>query len=290
MPFGAHMSIAGGMYHAFEEGEEAGCEALQVFTKSSNQWKAKVLTDEDLSLWREAWARHHEWPVVAHDSYLINMASPDEALWRKSIDAFHHEVERCDALGIPHLIMHPGAHMGAGEEAGLERVARAFDEVWRRSPRSRTRVLIETTAGQGTCLGWRFEHLRGVIDRVKSPDRLGVCLDTCHVFAAGYDFRTEAGYDAVMREFDRVVGIDQLRCFHLNDSKRELGSRVDRHEHIGKGHIGREAFRHIARDPRFRGLPMLLETPKEGGMDVKNLRLLRRLAREAPRASSRHRL
>ena len=281
MPFGAHMSIAGGMHHAFEEGEAVGCEAMQVFTKSSNLWKTKVLTDEDLLLWREAWSRSRSWPVVAHDSYLINLASPDEPLWRKSLDAFHHEVERCDALGIPSLIMHPGAHMGAGEEAGLGRIARAFNEVWRRSPRSRTRVLIETTAGMGTHLGWRFEHLRGILERVKAPERLGVCLDTCHVFAAGYDFRTEAGYDAVMREFDRVVGLDRLRCFHMNDSKRELGSRVDRHEHIGKGHIGREGFRRLVSDRRFRGLPMILETPKEGGMDVRNLRLLRRLAAEA---------
>lgn len=289
MLFGAHMSIAGGMHNAFAEGEAVGCEAMQVFTKSSNQWKAKELTAEDVASWREAWARNPAWPVLAHDSYLINLASPDEALWRKSVDAFHHEVERCDALGIPFLIMHPGAHMGTGEEMGLDRIARAFDEVWRRSPRSLTRVLLETTAGQGTSLGWRFEHLRGILDRVKAPDRLGVCLDTCHVFAAGYDFRTKAGYDAMMREFDRVVGIERLRCFHLNDSKGALGSRVDRHEHIGRGHIGREGFRHLVTDRRFRGIPMILETPKEGGMDVKNLRLLRRLAGKASRKQFSHR-
>ncbi len=278
MPFGAHMSIAGGMHHAFEEAKAAGCEALQVFTKSSNQWKAKTLGEEDLSLWHAAWARHPEWPVVAHDSYLINLASPDEALWRKSLDAFHLEVERCDLLRIPFLVMHPGAHMGAGEEAGMDRVALAFDEVCSRARTSQTTILIETTAGQGTSLGWRFEQLRDILERVKEPDRFGVCFDTCHVFAGGYDFRTWMGYDAVMAEFERVVGIDRLRCFHLNDSKRELGSRVDRHENIGKGHLGREAFRLLVNDRRFRDLPMVLETPKEGEMDKVNLRLLRRLA------------
>ncbi|MBI3267859.1 MAG: deoxyribonuclease IV [Planctomycetes bacterium] len=277
MNLGSHLSIAGGLHHALEEAVEVGCATLQIFTKSNSQWRAKPLTDADVETWRATWTRTGVRNVVAHDCYLINLASPDEALWRKSLAAFRHEMERAERLGLESLIMHPGAHVGSGEETGLARVAQAFDLLHADTRGYRLRVLLETTAGQGSTLGRRFEQLAALLARVKDPDRLGVCFDTCHVFAAGYDFRTPSGYKKVMREFDRMVGLDQIRAFHLNDSKGELGSRLDRHEHIGRGKLGLEAFRSLLNASRFRKVPMILETPKEGGMDLVNLRLLRGL-------------
>ncbi len=277
MNLGAHMSIAGGLEQAFGRALAAGCGVLQIFTKSNSQWRAKPLTEEDVQLFARTRAESGIARVVAHDCYLINLASPDPALWRKSHDAFAEEVERCERLGLQGLVMHPGAHMGAGEEAGLARIATALDEVHRRCPGYATRILLETTAGQGTSLGWRFEHLAGILMRVRESERIGVCLDTCHVFAAGYELRTEAGYRATMREFDRVVGLGRIEAFHVNDSKREFGSRVDRHEHVGRGKIGRAGFRWLMNDRRFRDVPMILETPKEDDMDRVNLAVLRGL-------------
>ncbi|MBM3286250.1 MAG: deoxyribonuclease IV [Candidatus Eisenbacteria bacterium] len=279
------MSIAGGLHHAIEQAAIHRCAAVQLFSKSSNQWAARRITQEDVDRWTAALARS-PMATVAHDSYLINLASPDPELLRKSRAAFLEEVRRCDLLGIPFLVFHPGAHMGVGEDEGQSAVARSLDWVCERSEASRTLLLLETTAGQGTSLGYRFEHLAAILERSRAAQRLGVCLDTCHVFAAGYDIRTEEGYASVIREFDRRVGLRMLRCFHVNDSKRELGSRVDRHEHIGKGHIGSRAFGFLMRDERFAGIPKILETPKEGEMDRRNLALLRRLASmdDSPRA------
>jgi deoxyribonuclease-4 len=275
--FGAHMSIAGGYHLALQAAHEHACEAVQLFTKSSNQWRAKDITETDVSIFRETLRQTQVRQLMAHDSYLINLASPEESLFLRSLEAFVVEVQRAELLGLTYLVMHPGAHMGAGVEAGLIRVAQAFDEVHRRCAGCRVQVLLETTAGQGSTLGYRFEHLARILELVAEPERLGVCLDTCHVFAAGYALSTEREYRATFREFDRVVGLERLRAFHVNDSVKPLGSRVDRHAHIGKGCLGLEAFRLLVNDQRFRDCPMVLETPKEGDMDKVNLRTLRKL-------------
>ncbi len=277
---GAHMSIAGGYYKAIERGAEVGCEVIQVFTKNNNQWRAKPLTVEDTARFQAALAEHGITHPLAHDSYLINLAAPDDAMWRKSIDAFVIELERAEALGIPYVVAHPGAFTTSSEEAGIARIAAALDEVHDRTG-GQACCLLENTAGQGSNLGWRFEHLAAIIERVALPDRLGVCIDTCHTFAAGYPLRERKDYLATFRELDRLVGLHRVKAFHLNDSKRELGSRVDRHEHIGEGCLGLEPFRHLLNDRRFRKVPMYLETPKgerDGeDLDVMNLRTLRSL-------------
>jgi deoxyribonuclease-4 len=217
--------------------------------------------------------------TMVHASYLINLASPDSHLFRRSRRAFLDEAERCAALGVPYLVFHPGAHRGSGEKAGLGRIARALNWVDRRLGSAPVTLLLENTAGQGTVLGSRFEHLGWIRDRLENAERVQICLDTCHLLAAGYDFRTPGGYRQVLASFDDLVGLARVRAFHLNDSKRGPGSRVDRHEHIGRGHIGSRPFGRLLRDPRFRGIPMIIETPKDGGMDRTNLSLLRRLAR-----------
>jgi deoxyribonuclease-4 len=217
--------------------------------------------------------------VAAHDSYLINLGTPDDVLWRKSVDALTEELERCEQLDIPGLVLHPGAHLGSGAEAGVRRVAQALDEAGRRLPGYRAQPWLETTAGQGSVLGSRFEELQAIIGAVREPERVGVCLDTAHVFAAGYELRTPDGYAATWESFGRLLGLDRLRCVHVNDSKKGLGSRVDRHEHIGRGALGLEAFRLLVNDVNLRGRPMILETPKGEDMaeDVENLRILRGL-------------
>jgi deoxyribonuclease-4 len=285
---GAHMSIAGGFEQAAERARQVGATALQVFVKSTNQWRARALAAGEGERFLDACRRAGIERVVAHDSYLINMCSGNPVLWKRSVDAMAEEMERCDTLGIPALVAHPGAHGGDGEEAGLERLVRALDLLAERLPHARVRILLETTAGQGTALGHRFEHLRHVLERVRRPERVGVCLDTCHVFAAGYDLRTAAAYAQTLAEFDRVVGLARLGAVHLNDSKKDLGSRVDRHEHIGKGCLGLEAFRCLVNDPRLRGLPMVLETPKGDDLreDVENLERLRALLTGAPARGS----
>jgi deoxyribonuclease IV len=274
---GAHMSVQGGVHRAMDRGAEAGCDALQVFTKSSNQWKAKPLSDDDVALFRERQIEHGISPVVAHDCYLINLGSPDPVLHARSAAAFAEEIDRCDLLGLPYLIAHPGAHMGSGEDAGIGRIAGAINAAFRDRPASRTSVLLETTAGMGTSVGHRFEQIASILDRLESPGRGGVCVDTCHVFAAGYDISNEAGYHAVMEELDRTVGLSRVRAFHLNDSKKGLGCRLDRHEHIGAGALGVTAFWCLLNDPRFDGVPMVLETPKGDDLaeDKVNLALLR---------------
>lgn len=276
---GAHMSIAGGVHLAVERGAKVGCDAVQLFTKSSNQWRAKPLDEQAILSFRQSQIERGISPVVAHDCYLINLASPDKELYEKSAAAFGEELDRCEALGIPYLVTHPGSHVGSGEEAGIGRVARALDELLAARPRHRVKVLLETTAGQGHSVGHRFEHLRDIRERLGSADRVGVCIDTCHIFAAGYDLRTERGYHSVMEEFDRIVGLSTVQAFHLNDCKKDLGCRVDRHEHIGKGFLGKDAFRWLMNDARFDGIPMLLETPKgeDCAEDRVNLAVLRSL-------------
>jgi len=277
---GAHMSIAGGVHKAFERGRSVRCRTIQIFLKNSNQWEARLLAEEDRGLFLEAQKRSGIRPVVAHDSYLINLASPESALYQKSVEAFVEEMKRADFLGVPYLVLHPGAHMGAGIAAGIARIAsalnRALDVVG-----PPLKILLETTAGQGSSIGDRFEHLASILEKMREPERVGVCLDTCHVFAAGYDIRTREGYRKTLREFDRLVGIRKILAIHVNDSRRELGCGVDRHFHIGKGRIGLEAFRCLVNDSRFAEVPKILETPKGAGnrQDRRNLAALRALVK-----------
>ena len=282
---GAHMSIAGGYHKALLAAQEKQCNTVQLFTKNTNQWNAKEISKDEAELFRKTLRQTRLRYPMAHDSYLINLASPDRDLYRRSIEAFVLELRRAESLGLTYLVTHPGSHMGAGEEAGLARVAAAIDETHRRCRSAHTRILLETTAGQGTNLGNRFEHLARIFAHVREPARLGVCFDTCHVFAAGYDLSPARNYHATMRAFGKAIGLSRLCAFHLNDSQKCLGSRVDRHAHIGRGQMGIEPFRLLLRDPRFRSRPMILETPKSEGddtdMDTVNLRVLRQLAANA---------
>jgi deoxyribonuclease-4 len=271
------MSISGGIEKALLRGQEVGCDAIQIFTKNSNRWQAKPLTSSEITAFREACTTTEIAPVIAHSAYLINLAAPDEALYEKSMRAFLDELQRCAVLGIPYLVIHPGAHMGLGEEQGLKRVAAAISRVHRDTPTMPVMITLEVTAGQGSTLAYKFEHFATILEQVDEPDRLGFCLDTCHLLAAGYDFRTRQGYESMMDAWDDLIGIERLRVIHLNDSKKGLGSRVDRHEHIGQGHIGTQGFEFLLNDRRLAGLPMVLETPKEDDADVRNLAMLRSL-------------
>jgi deoxyribonuclease-4 len=277
-PLGAHVSISGGVQNAPYNGKEATCDVVQIFTKSSNQWRAKPLTDEDASLFHKAQKETGVTVACAHDSYLINLASPDKTLFEKSYDAFLEEMRRCDFLGIANLVMHPGSHVGSGEAVGLKRIAESFNRMFAEDPNGRVTICLETTAGQGTNLGYRFEQLAEIIAQVDNKDRMGICLDTCHIFAAGYPISTEADYRATMKEFDSVLGFDRLRIIHMNDSMKGPGSRVDRHQHIGDGEIGRGVFGYFLNDRRLAKIPMILETPKESAAeDIANLKILRSL-------------
>jgi deoxyribonuclease-4 len=293
---GAHQSIAGGYYKAVEIAHRLKCDCVQVFTKNNNQWRAKELTDEDARLFKGKLKELGVVHPLAHDSYLINLASPDPVLWKKSVDSFVMEMLRADRLGIPYLVTHPGAHTSSSEEAGIAAVIRALDETHRQTRGIKTKCLLETTAGQGSCLGHRFEQLAAMIDGVQDPDRLGVCVDTCHIFAAGYPIGTEKDYKATMRSLAMTVGLKLVRAFHVNDSLKPLGSRVDRHAHIGKGMIGKEGFRLLINDKRFSKIPMYLETPKGSGQDEKdgkfdkmNLQTLRRMVGVPPKGAKRAR-
>jgi deoxyribonuclease-4 len=265
--FGAHLSIAGGYHRALLAAQEHGCSTVQLFTKQPSQWAAAPITPEQARTFGATLEQTGLREVMAHDSYLINLASPDPALYRRSIDAFIAEMGRAETLGVSYLVMHPGAHVDSGEEAGLLRVAAALDEAHARCEGFRLQVLLETTAGQGSTLGYRFEHLAAILEHVADPDRLGVCLDTCHVFAAGYPLAPKQQYQATMKEFDLIIGLERLKAFHVNDSLKPLGSRVDRHAHIGMGEMGLEPFRLLVNDPRFRDHPMVLETTLEGVAD-----------------------
>ncbi len=259
--FGSHLSIAGGMHKAVGVAEGLGMGTVQVFTKNQQQWKAPALGAEAVGLWKAECGRVGFVSTVSHASYLINLASPDEVLRRKSIDLFAEELRRCKMLGIPYLVAHPGAHMGEGEEAGLGRIAAAMDELHEMVESPTVTICLESTAGQGTSLGCRLEHLAWIIEHVNRPERMGVCLDTAHLFAAGYDFRGRK-YVGFRRKVETTVGIERVRVWHLNDSKKDLGTRVDRHEHIGRGFVGLEGFRPILRDKAFKNVPKILETPK----------------------------
>ncbi|HEU4436347.1 MAG TPA: deoxyribonuclease IV [candidate division Zixibacteria bacterium] len=276
---GAHMSIAGGVFNAFLHGKSVGCNTIQIFVKSNNQWRAKPLSDEEVEKYHQLQKETGINPVVAHDSYLINAASQDSALFAKSRDALKIELERCQKLKIPYLVMHPGSHLGAGEKVGLATIARAINEIFDQLEDGGTKIALEATAGQGSNLGYRFEHLAEIIGQVKEQKRMAVCMDTCHVFAAGYDIRTVEGYKNVMAEFDRIIGLPHLAAIHFNDSKKGLGSRVDRHEHIGKGELGKEAFGFFLNDARLARVPKILETPKgpDYAEDKMNLKVLRSL-------------
>ena len=280
---GAHMSIAGGLHNAPERGVKAGCGVIQLFTQNSNQWRGKAISDPDVALFKEKWKESGLHEIISHDIYLINLASAPGEVRDKSLAGFQEEMERCARLGIGKIVMHPGAHNGDGEETGLKRIVEAFDHLFENTPAYTGMILLETTAGQGTNVGYTFEHLRAIIDGSAHPDRFGICYDTCHTFAAGYDITSEAGYKAVWEKFDRIIGIDRLQCFHINDSKKGLNCRVDRHEHIGQGAMGLSAFRFIMNDPRFVKIPKILETPKGDNdeMDEVNLKTLRGLVESA---------
>jgi len=279
MMLGAHMSIAGGAFNAVLDGKKATCDTIQIFTKSSNQWRAKPLTDEEVERFFAEQKNTGVSVSCAHDSYLINLGSPDKELFKKSLDAFKIELERCDILKVPNLVMHPGSHVGSGEEEGLKRIAGAFNKLFDELPDNKTTVCLETTAGQGSNLGYKFEQLAQIIEMVEDRKRMGICLDTCHIFAAGYPIQKESEYKATMNEFDRILGLERLKVIHFNDSKKGLGSKVDRHTHIGQGELGLEPFRHILNDKRLQKVPKILETPKGDELleDIENLKILRSL-------------
>lgn len=277
MLVGAHVSVSGGLDKSPARGEEIGCTAIQIFTKNQMQWKAKSLSSFEIEHYKRAVENSSIQSVVAHDSYLINLASPEEHLLKKSRQAFLDEMDRAEQLGIPCLIFHPGSHKGAGEPFGINRIADSINYVQNQRQNYKLKLLLETTAGQGTNLGYSFEQLKQIIDRVEPKDRVGICLDTCHIFGAGYDIRTKSAYEKTFEKFDQTIGLEKLLAMHLNDSKRELGSRVDRHEHIGKGHIGLNGFQLIMNDSRFVQIPKVLEIPGDLKTFKENLDLLKSL-------------
>jgi deoxyribonuclease IV len=287
LKLGAHMSIAGGVSNALDSAAAVKSNAVQVFTKNNRQWQGPPLNEADVSRWTEQIAQLGIEYAVSHASYLINLASPQDPLWMKSIRAHMDELQRASAYGIAHVVLHPGAHTGSGEEAGIQRVADALNRIHAEMPEfANTLTLLELTAGQGTTLGSSFEQLADIICRVDDDTRVGVCIDTCHALAAGYDFRTPEGYADMMATIERTVGLASVKCWHFNDSMFDCGSRKDRHTHIGEGFVGVEGFRHILNDSRWDGIPMLLETPKEedsDGNDARNLAALAALVEDVTR-------
>jgi deoxyribonuclease IV len=279
MKFGAHMSTAGGVWKALERAEQVGADCCQVFVKNNMQWFGKPFSPPDVAQFAKALAARELACVFGHTGYLINLGAPPSPNRDQSLKSLIQEIQLATVLGLPFLVMHPGAHLGTGEAAGLEQAVQGLDEVFAATKGSHVRIALENTAGQGSCLGYKIEHLAEIFGRVKRPGRLGICLDTAHFFAAGYDIRSLKGWRSAMREVSSMVGLEQVLAFHLNDSKTELGSRVDRHAHIGQGKIGREGFRHIVNDSRFRNLPGCLETPKGKDLreDIENLAVLRGL-------------
>lgn len=272
---GAHVSISGGVYKAIANGEKIGATAIQIFSKNQTRWVAKPLSDEDAEKFKTARENSTIKEVVIHDSYLINLGSPKEETLQKSRDAFLDEIERAEKLGIGYLVFHPGSHLNTGEESGLKKIAESLNLMIDQTPDYRVRLLLEVTAGQGTNLGYRFEQLAEIMAQVENKKRMGVCLDTAHIFAAGYDIRTPETYRNTMTQFDSVLGLDNLFCIHMNDSKKELGSRVDRHDNIGDGFIGIEPFKMIVNDSRLLKVPKILETPGGEEEFMKNLELLK---------------
>lgn len=279
MLLGAHLSVSGGVDTSFERAVELNCTAFQIFTKSNRQWRAKPLDPGEIDRYHANQQQTGIAPVVCHASYLLNLGTPDDALWHKSIDALVVELERCEQLAIPNLVLHPGAHVKSGVEAGIARVAQGLDVAHERLPGYKVRVALEITAGQGTALGATFEEIAAIIAATGSGSRLDVCFDTCHALAAGYEFRTPDSYQTMIDTFDNVIGLERLRVFHLNDSQKDLGSHVDRHDHIGDGCIGLEPFGYFLNDERFKTVPFLLETPVDDdpGDNRRNLERLRSL-------------
>jgi len=281
MLLGAHLSVAGGVDKAFDRAETLDCTAFQIFTKSNRQWKAKPLEPEVIDRYHQRQAETGIEPVICHASYLINIGASDEAVWDKSLNALIIELERCELLKIPYLVLHPGAHMDQGVETGIDRVVKALDTVHERLPDVGVKIALEITAGQGTVLGSTFEEIAQLLAGCRQSDRLAVCFDTCHALAAGYEFRTPDSYQTMLDEFDRIIGLDRLKVIHFNDSQKDLGSHVDRHTHIGEGCIGLEPFGYFLNDSRFEKVPFLLETPKDDdpGDDIRNLEKLRSLVK-----------
>ena len=290
MLLGAHMSIAGGVDKAIERGAALSCTAIQLFTKNANQWRGKALNDEEIGRFITLRKGSKISKIFAHDSYLINLASGSPALRVKSIHALIDEMERCRLLSISYIVMHLGAHLGIGEDKGIKNIVNSLNIILGKTDGWPVGIALETTAGQGTSIGYRFEHLSRIINDVKENERIKVCLDTCHIFAAGHDISTAEGYAHVMKEFDRIVGLDRLACFHVNDCKKGLGSRIDRHEHIGMGALGQLPFRLLMNDKRFENVPKIIETPKDKDMknDRRNLAVLRRMAEDNYDSSQQH--
>ena len=273
---GAHTSISGGVPSSVDLAEKLNFSAMQIFSKNNNRWMTKSFTESVINEFKTKLNSSGIKFTVVHDSYLINLCSLNDDLLEKSRTAFLDELIRCEQLGIPYLNFHPGAHGGAGEEEGIKLIAESLNIVHGKSKDYKTSSMIEVTAGQGSAVGYKFEHIRKIIDLVEQKERMSVCIDTAHIFAAGYDIRTPGAYEKTMKEFDEIIGLDRLKCFHMNDSKKELGSRVDRHEHIGKGFIGLEGFRNIMNDKQLERVPKILETPKgkEQLEDVENIKVL----------------
>jgi deoxyribonuclease-4 len=281
---GAHMSIAGGMHTSLERAMSIGCNTMQVFVKNNNQWRGKQLKDEEVAAYKELKVKSGISPVMAHDTYLINLCAKDKTLLNKSRTTFKDEFDRCERLGIDYLNFHPGSHLGQGESDGIKLIAESLNLIHEQTKGYQVKSVIETTAGQGTSIGYKFEQIRSIIDSIEEKNRMAVCIDTCHVFAAGYDISTEIGWEKTFSEFNDIVGLDRLVAFHVNDSKRECGLHVDRHEHIGNGKISLDGFRFLMNDPRFIRIPKILETPKGADMkeDVENMKILRSLCRIKP--------
>ncbi|HIE30541.1 TPA: deoxyribonuclease IV [Candidatus Poribacteria bacterium] len=277
MILGAHVSTQGGLHNSISIGEGLGCQAIQIFTKNPNRWVGKELIDNDVKMFVQRWRNSTIDIVLAHDSHLTNLASTKPDVLARSYESFLQEIDRASRLKIPYLITHLGAHLSAGEKAGLRLLSENLNKLLHETIEADVTVLLETTAGQGTNLGYRFEQIKQVMDSIEQKHRIGACVDTCHIFAAGYDIRTAESYQATFDKFDRIIGIEHLKVFHLNDSKSGFNSRVDRHEHIGSGEIGLEGFKFLISDERFKRVPMIIETPQSGEMHQINLEILKRL-------------
>ncbi|HEY0706330.1 MAG TPA: deoxyribonuclease IV [Polyangia bacterium] len=288
MRLGAHESVAGGLINAFERGRDDGCEAIQIFARPKAQWRAPLLVEEDVRAFRKA-ARAHGWPLLSHTSYLINLGATDEAILEKSVATLADEMDRAEALGLDYVVLHPGAHLGLGPDAGVKRVAGCLSEVMEHTRGYHARLLLEITAGQGSCLGCSFEEIGQLLERTHGGHAMGVCFDTCHAFSAGYDLSTNHGYDEVFAAFDQRIGLANLRAFHLNDSKTVLGSGVDRHEEIGDGTLGLLPFWRLVNDPRFADVPAVLETPSGPDKETSFARNLKRLRKLIGAAEPRQR-
>ena len=281
MKFGAHVSISGGVFNAPQNGTDSGCNVVQIFTKNQMQWRVKALSDEDVEKFKREEERTGVEAVCVHASYLINLGGADKQKLWLSRQNFIQEMERVEALGIPYLVVHPGSHMGKGEKFGIGRISESLNSVIDKCADFKLVILLESTAGQGDNLGYTFEQLAEIKSGVEAKEKVGFCIDTCHIFAAGYELRTEEGYQETMTKLDEIIGVEDVHVFHVNDSKKEFGSRVDRHDHIGDGYIGIEAFRYLVNDTRFKDVPKIIETPGGPKKDVENLQVLRDLIQTA---------